>query len=224
MFSTWLNVLTHPGEPVFAEERAKPSATLGTAIIWMAIAAVIVGIVAVIRGFIFRNQLQAAGGIQGILSSLNLPTEFMSQIDPAVMDQVVAPRTTAAILTGGFWAVVGTILGFLIGVGILFLIAKVFGGTGEFGRYSYLIAAFAAPIMIVSSLLGLIPVVGGCIGFLLWIYEIGLAYFATKVEHNLTQGKAIAVILLPIALIILLAICGVVALGGLAAAIFSGNQ
>jgi len=38
---SWMNVLTHPNEVTFDEERSRPQATLGTALIWVVIAAVI---------------------------------------------------------------------------------------------------------------------------------------------------------------------------------------
>jgi hypothetical protein len=222
-FQTWLNVLTHPGEPVFEAERQRPEATLSTALIWMAIAAVINGIVALISAYIFRNTIRAAGGWQGMLGQLGLPDEIMSQIDPSVVNAVVQTQTTGTILSAAFWSVLWTLGGFLIGVGILYLIARVLGGTGAYGRYAYLIASFGAPLSIVSSIIGFVPVVGGCIGLLLSIYGMVLTYFATKVEHGLTQGKAIATVLIPLAFLILIFICATTVLVGAIAAIM-GSQ
>lgn len=225
MIQTWLNILTRPGEQAFAEEQQNPNATLSTALVWMAIAAVVNGVVAIISGFLFRNSLRSAGGIQGIMGQLGLPAEVLSQLESSpALDAAIQTQSTSAIITGGIWTIVWTLLGFLIGVGILHLIARVLGGSGVYGRYAYLIAAFAAPISIVSSLLGMVPLVGGCIGILLAIYSIVLAYFATRVEHNLPQGKAIAAVLIPIAVVIVLAICGITLFAGAIAALMGAGQ
>ena len=40
MLQTWVNVLTKPGEKVFAAERSKSSATLSTALAWIFLASV----------------------------------------------------------------------------------------------------------------------------------------------------------------------------------------
>jgi len=222
-FQTWLNVLTRPGEPVFEAERQRPEATLSTALIWMAIAAVVSGIAALVSGFMFRNSIRAAGGWQGILGQIGLPDEIMSQIDTSVTNAVVQTQSTGAIITGAFWAILWTLGGFLIGVGILHLIARVLGGTGVYGRYAYLIAAYGAPLSIVSTIIGFLPAVGTCISLLLSIYGIILTYFATKVEHGLTQGKAIVAVLIPLAVIILLVLCVTIVFAGALAALMGAQ-
>jgi hypothetical protein len=57
----------------------------------------------------------------------------------------------------------------------------------------------------------LIPFLGGCLVLVVAVYGFVLAYFATKVAHNLSAGKAITVLVLPIAIIIALAFCCVLA-------------
>ena len=49
IFQTWLNVLTKPGEEVFAAEREKDSATLKTALVWIILASVIAALLATLR-------------------------------------------------------------------------------------------------------------------------------------------------------------------------------
>ncbi|HEY86076.1 MAG TPA: hypothetical protein G4N96_13295, partial [Chloroflexi bacterium] len=56
----------------------------------------------------------------------------------------------------------------------------------------------------------IIPFLGACVAFFLWIYQIVMTYFMLKVSHNLSSGKALTIVLLPIILAILCAICGVV--------------
>jgi hypothetical protein len=93
-----------------------------------------------------------------------------------------------------------------VGTGILYLVAKLLGGTGEFGRYAYLNASFTAPLTILSSLLSVVPVLS-CLSLFISIYQLVLTYYSTKVEHNLTSGKALVVVLLPLIVVLLLVFC-----------------
>jgi hypothetical protein len=211
---SWLNVLTRPGEPAFEEERIKPHADLSTAAIWIAVAALISGLFALIGGAIAVRQFNAMGGFEGLLGQFNLPPDVMSQI-PAGVPFFGAPGTGIGALIG---AIIWSIIGYLIFVAILQLVAKVLGGTGNFGKYAYLIATFHVPITIANAILGIIPLLGGCLVLILSIYEIVLAFYATRVEHKLPPGKAIVVVLAPV-LLILLAFCCIVFAG---ASLFAG--
>lgn len=212
---SWMNVLTHPGEAVFAEERSRPQATIGTALIWIVIAAVISGILGWLQLQIF---LGSTGGIAAMIGQMNLPPDVAAEVNTMMSNGMMG-----ALMGGsGLASIIITPIGFLIGTGILFLIARLFGGTGDFGRFAYLLAAIQAPISIVSAVLGFVPVLGGCVSGALGIYAIVLTYFAIKVEHALSDGKAIATLLLPLALVILLAICGAAAIAGMFVAI-QGN-
>jgi hypothetical protein len=81
------------------------------------------------------------------------------------------------------------------------------GGQGEFSTFAYLVSTYQAPITIVSSILAVIPFVGGCVSLLLTIYGYVLSFFAIKVNYNLTSGRAIAALLIPLALLFAVFIC-----------------
>ncbi len=202
MFQTWVSVLTHPGENVFQEERAKPQATLTNALIWIVVAAVIAAIFSAI-GVLISHALGAGTGVlQSVLSGIDLPPEARQQI----------LRFAAGRAGGGFF---GTLcisfvlvpVGFFIGSGIYFVVAKLFGGEGTFEEQSYLLATFSAPIIIVNSVIGIIPFLGGCITFFISIYQLVLTYYAVKVSHKLTSGKALMTVLIPILVLFLCVIC-----------------
>jgi hypothetical protein len=80
------------------------------------------------------------------------------------------------------------------------------GGQGSFSRYAYITAAFAAPLSILSSIIGMIPVVS-CLTIGVSIYQIILSYHATMVEMRLSSGKALLVVLLPLIVLILIFGC-----------------
>lgn len=202
-FQTWINAVTQPNEEFYDSERRSPNATLGTAVIWIVIAAVVSGLVGALSLAIGLNALSNAGIFDEILSDPSIPQEARVLLEGFLSGGGLSGLAGGAVVAGIIWAPIG----FLFGTGILHLIARLLGGQGNFGRFAYLNAAFQAPISIVSSLLGLVPFLGGCISGLLGIYSLVLAYFAIKTEHELTQGKSIMVLLIPIIVVFALVAC-----------------
>lgn len=207
---TWLNVVTRPGEAVFEEERTRPYAGLGTALIWVSVIAVITGIISWLSSRMMMRSLQSMGGMEGILAQAGLPAEVLAQLPEGI------PFVSPVLGVGGlFFAIIGTIIGFLLLTGVLQLSARLFGGTGNYGKYSFLIAAIFVPIGLTSALAGLVPFVGGCVSSILWIYQIVLVHFAARVEHKLSPGKAVASVLLPLLVVLAAMICLVAAAGAM---------
>lgn len=207
IIATWRRVLTQPGEPVFLEEKNSPNATLQTALIWMVIAGVVAGIFGLLATAVGASSMSA------MLSQAGLPPEVEAQMGPMI-----------GAMTGGagLAAIITVPLFFLIGSFIFHLLAKAMGGQGEYSKLAYLMSTYQAPLTVASSVLAIIPVLGGCVAFLIAIYSYVESYFAVKANYGLSSGKAMAVVLIPLAVIILLAICfAVVAIGSLAA--LSGN-
>ena len=93
---------------------------------------------------------------------------------------------------------------FFIGSAILYGLAKILGGKGGFEKHTYLLAAIDT-LMIVTAILGLIPVLGGLVGFLLMLYMLYLAILAMQVSHGLDFIKAAIVVLIPVVLLGVLA-------------------
>ena len=210
IFQTWLNVLTKPGEEVFTAEREKSSATLKTAshLVWMILASVISALLGTLQAQIFSSPL---GGVGQIMEML--PTELQGELGP-----ITETDTPGGSFLNLSIIIFGPIT-FLIGVGIYHVVASVLGGRGQFGRYAYLYATFGAPIIIVGSILGFLPAVGGCLGGILGIYQVVLNYFALKVEYELSQGRAIVVVVAPLLVGLALAACLAIALVGMVASV-----
>ena len=206
IFQTWMKALTKPGEAFFAAEREKSSAALSTALLWVFAASVISALLGVLQS----NILSSAMGVFDQVLEL-LPSELQ--------DEFTTPEETSAAVGPTFslsYIVFGPVL-FLIGTGIYHVLASLLGGRGgQYGRYTYLYSTFSAPLMIFTSILGFIPVIGGFVGAVLGVYQIVLAYFATKVEYSLTKGRAIIVVVASVLFGLLLAAClNVVALGAI---------
>jgi hypothetical protein len=185
----YIKILTRPSAQSFAEEQGKAD----WSIIWIQL--LIVGLVGTIIGlihaaigtaFMLGTQGSAGATAYGLLSS---------------------------VFVGGasVFSIVSIIIGFFIVVGIQYLLAKAFGGTGTFVQQGYNYLLFYVPLAIISNVLGLIPILGGVIGFGLWIYQIILNVFAIMAAHRLSGGKATLVVLIPIiAIILLVFLCALV--------------
>ncbi len=208
MFQSWMNVLFHPGEAAFEEELAKPQAKLSTAIIWVVIAGVIAAVFSMAR--VAVQSLVMGGGSmwQPILSEM--PPEMQREFGQYLMGSA---GLGVAALGGAFcMSLIMIPVGFLIGSLIWFVLAKIFGGDGDFEGQTYLMATYTAPLMIVNSVISIIPFLGACVAFFLWIYQIALTYFMLKVSHNLSSGKALTIVLLPVILLLLCIVCGMIAM------------
>jgi hypothetical protein len=202
---TWMNVLTHPDEATFAQEQQKPNANLTTALIWIVIA----GVISAIFGFIGASLALSGQGpmFAQILDQMDLPPDARAQMEAMLSGGML----TGIVGASSVVTVIMTPIFFLIGTGILHLIARALGGTGEFGSYAYLVATFQAPLLIVRSVVSLAPFLGVCLNAIALIYGLVLLYYATKVAHNLASGRAIAVVVAPIILLLAFLGCIIIA-------------
>jgi len=133
---------------------------------------------------------------------------------------IVAAVTQDAGIGNIIWGAIGGalfgVLGFLIYALIVYAIARAQGGTGTLQIQVALLGTFVPPLLLISAILSQIPVLGGIIGFVLFIYQMYLYIVATQAAQNVIMGKAAIAVLLPG----LLVLCCVVIFGfGLAAAI-----
>jgi hypothetical protein len=94
---------------------------------------------------------------------------------------------------------------FFLLMGIVYLVAKAFGGQGTFLEQCNSSLYIQAPLGIFSKLLALIPVVGRVLNSVLSLYGIVLQVFVIMAVHRLSRGKAIVTILIPLVTIGLLA-------------------
>jgi len=96
---------------------------------------------------------------------------------------------------------------FLIGSGILYLIARALGGQGDFNTQTYLISLFAAPLGMASGVLGPIPLLGGLISLAISIYQLLLLTYALVSAHKYETSKAIITWAIPVGVVLILSIC-----------------
>jgi len=81
----------------------------------------------------------------------------------------------------------GTLIGFFIFLGIVYLIGRAFGGTGNFGELAFDMSLFWAPLMVVRALISIIAI--GPLAFLVW--QLGEETMRLALAHRRSEGQAI---------------------------------
>ncbi len=87
---------------------------------------------------------------------------------------------------------------FFLLMGIVYLLARAFGGQGTFLQQCHSSLQIQVPLGIISKILALIPVVGRILNSILSLYGIGVQVVVIMAVHRLSRGKAIAVLLIPV--------------------------
>lgn len=203
-FSTWMDAVTKPNEETFAAMSERSDAqTNSRAFTWVFLA----GTVAAIITGILQAILQAAG------FAPQMPG--LSQFTNAA-PQGVAASLGIALCSSPIQGGLG-VLFFAIFVGVVQWVAKMFGGTGNFSRLAYPMAAISVPLSLVSSViapLGSLGAVGYCflgLSFLLGLYGMALQLTAVKGVNRFGWGQAAGSYFLP--LLGLCIVCFCVAFG-----------
>ncbi len=132
---------------------------------------------------------------------------------------ITAVAALIASLTGGegglFARLIGAAvfapLGLFIWTGITFLLGKMFGGTADYISLLRPVGYSAAPYS-----LGIVPFIGPLVGV---VYSAAIQVKAHQEVNGLSQGAALAVVLIPLAILIgltfILALLGLALLAGL---------
>jgi hypothetical protein len=186
----YFKVLTKPSPMTFAEEMGKAA--------WNIVWVQLIGL-----GIIYT--------LLGLLGFAITPATTTTPPTTSGTQQIVAMVQLISRIS--FYVTLGDIvlipLFFFIVMGIIYALAKAFGGQGKFVTQGYAYLLFDVPLGIISSLLGLLPLAGLFLALGLLIYRIVLAIFSIMAVHRIGGGKASAVVLIPIAVGLIL-YCGVV--------------
>jgi hypothetical protein len=188
-YDVWIKALTQAKVDTYNALVRDPLASPGRAYWWVILAGLVAGVFSLISA----------------ISLVNDP----SFTDPSVIDafsrigvDAAALESLRTIIAGGYlvWIPLQIILNFL---GLLFvaaiynLLAKLFGGSGNFSRTVYLMGAYTAPLSIVRGILSIIPNLGDCLVVILGLYSFWLSVTAVQAAHRLNGGRAMIVILIP---------------------------
>jgi len=175
-------LLTKPSDRAFAYEQGK--ATWG--ITWV--------------------QILILGAMTGLYFFVSFA--FLGYITGALLGNLTSLQTLTGMTISQLYSLIGAVgggaeillypLGFFIGTGIYYLVAKAFGGEGRFLQYCYSSAIFVVPLGIVTLVLGLIPCLGSIVALAAVAFEVVLRIFMTMGVHHLKGGKATAAVLIPL--------------------------
>jgi hypothetical protein len=135
--------------------------------------------------------------------------------DPQGTTQAIIVAAAAALIGGlgalfggrfGGWilSAIYAVVGLAIGTAILFLLSRMFKGQGTYVQLFRGLGFATAP-----QALGVIPVIGGIVG---GIWSLILAIRAVKETQLVTDGAAVAIVLIPALILGLLAFLLVVVL------------
>lgn len=183
-FSVWRDALTRPSDTTFARIAQSPNAKTTTALLWIFLGSLVSSLLALPAQGVLMQQMMQNAGLEG-----QVPAAGSSLIT------VICGAPIAAAISVVFFVIV---------VGIVQVLAKMFGGTGAFEQLAYAFAAILTPFYLVSGLLSLlsaIPFVGLCFGVLSFaagLYVLVLEVMAVKGVNQFGWGQAIASLLLPV--------------------------
>jgi hypothetical protein len=197
MFQQMLNssiaVLTRPSVATFEEHERN---NLGWALIYVGIGAVINAILGVIGATIRPVTPPDPATMEG-LEGTPLPDIMAQAAQP--------PSVAGAVILGLF----GALIGYLIYAGIVFLLGRAFGGTGQFGELAYDISLFYTPLTILTALLsafaiGPLACLTAIAGLAASIYNLYLTYLGIQAGMNVPKDKALLtmVIILVVSLVL----------------------
>lgn len=168
----------------------------------------------------FSNELPHASVVNTFFSIL-IVTGISAALSAA--SAVVAGLTSTgvsglAVFLLACYGLIATPIGFYFRNAVLLISSMLFGGRGTFTSQSYLISFYFVPVMILSWLVGLIariptfgPYISGAfwLGILIWNFVLDVRAF--RVVHGFSQGRSVAAVLAPAALL-LIPICLIAAL------------
>ncbi len=124
------------------------------------------------------------------------------------------PSSTTFLMFSLCAGLIGTPITFYLGNGVLYTIARLFGGQGDFATQAYLQSLYLVPmgiIMVVLYFVSLVPLVGNIIYypllFAMSIFGIVLSIRSTKVAHRFSTGKALLTIFTPLIVVVILIAC-----------------
>ena len=183
--STWREAITRPSEQTFARIALSPDAKVSTALLWIFLGSLVSFFLAsLVQGAVMRQFLQNSD-----LGGNGVPAGLGGGLVTAICGAPIAALVSVVI--------------FAIFVGVVQLVAKMFGGTGTFEQLAYATAAIATPFSLISgvlTLLSAIPYVGLCFGLvslIAGVYVIALDVMAVKGVNQFGWGPAIGSYFLP---------------------------
>jgi hypothetical protein len=200
-WQTMIMAVTQPREATFQRIAFDANASAGRGYLWVFLSSLFSALVLIPASFILNPMFVRA----------------LSDLGSRNQGQALLVVTGLMICLVPFSGLIAAI-GLAIQAALIQICARIFSGQGEYSRLVYAMAAYYAPLGVVSAAINLIPFLGGCISIFLSIYLLVLTVLATKAVNRFeTTGAAVAAVLLPAVVFIILICCitvGILALLG----------
>jgi uncharacterized membrane protein len=181
-FGAWRVALTRPSVATYTDLLLDPKVSLRRAIAWLFSASLLSYLVVV--GF-------QAAVFPGMLAEVIREAAETAPAGVGVTPTVLLVISLACTpFLAGF-----VLLTYLIGFGIIHFIASALGSQGSYTELVYTHAAYLAPLTLLTTLLGMIPVVN-CLALPLGLYSIGLQLLALKAATRMGWGRVFATLLI----------------------------
>lgn len=172
IYEIWMDALIKPNVETYQGFGRHPNASAMRGFLWLFLAYLISTLISVM-GAAFLGSLSTILGDQG----------------PGAAPGFAGLSGLTLLCLAPLGAVFG-VLALAIIAGISNLIARAVGGTGSFGQLVYAFAAYLAPLTIISSVLGIVPLLN-CVTIPLGFYGLFLNILAIKAVHDISWGKAV---------------------------------
>jgi len=188
----WIRAITRPSLTTFEEMLADYRASTSRAYTWIYATSLISQLAILVGGWsTARSPYDGLGAYPGA--------------DSPMLSLICAPVSAGA-----------AVLGFMISVGIFQWIAGRLGGTGEYENLAIAMASYQAPPAVVSAVLGLLGswvLCGQWLFIPLGIYSLVLQVMAIKAVNRFSWERAVATILIPVGVLVLVGCLATVVLG-----------
>ncbi|MFC4452464.1 YIP1 family protein [Deinococcus sonorensis] len=100
---------------------------------------------------------------------------------------------------------IGTLIGFGAFTGLVYVIGRnLFKGTGTYPEVAYTFALFYVPIAIAATVIGIIPILGWLVSFVLGLINVYFGYLAVQSSMNIRDqaGAIVTLVLSGVGLVI----------------------
>jgi hypothetical protein len=181
----WFRALIKPSIATYEGLLRDPHATSGRAYTWL-ILGTLVGLVARLLIALIINQSPQLSALQKLGPSAQLKPEVLA------CSLLLSPLVVAFSL----W----------FSSHIVQMFARMLDGTGTHSQLVYLRAAYLAPVGLITNPLSAIPIVG-YLGLLVSLYVVILEVIAVKTVNRFGWGSAIASVILPGVVLVILIVC-----------------
>ena len=153
---TWTTAITKPSVNTYTAMCQDPKANAWRPTLWIILAGLIAAILALGADYLTHQVAYRA----------------LTNTDLAI---VAGPR----LLIG----VIGSLLGFVIFVGVQHLIAQRLGGRGTFGQQAYVVGAIMAPLLILTTVVASLPIINIASPFIA-LFGLIIEIVAIKAVYN----------------------------------------